>query len=98
MNENKKDVNVKIGPDIEFFVTDKQKVIRIKEMDTKYEIDLRSNHEEANTRMILHLEHAANPYNKILVASQDTDVFVILLTFHTSIEGRTSKQGLLDWS
>ena len=40
MNENKKDVNAKIEPDIEFFVTDKQNVIRIKEMVTKYEIDL----------------------------------------------------------
>ena len=37
-------------------------------------------HEEANTRMILHANHASNSYDRILVASPDTVVFVLCVS------------------
>ena len=39
-----------------------------------------SNHEEADTRMMLHAKHASLFYRKVLISSPDTDVFVILLS------------------
>ena len=41
--------------------------------------ELRSNHEEADTRMVLHANHASQTSNQILISSPDTDVFVICL-------------------
>ena len=41
---------------------------------------LHSNHVEGDTRMILHAHHALNTgYERIIVASADTDVMVLLL-------------------
>ena len=63
------------------FVKDGQKVFNIKE-ETVIEIpELESNHEEAGTRIILHPQHASQQYQKIVISSPDTDVFVICLSF-----------------
>ena len=78
--------NSRIGADTEFFVTNKQKVYQINGKAFVEKIDLHSNHEEADTRMILHAQHAASLYEKVLIASPDTDVFVILIALHTFID------------
>ena len=44
-----------------------------------------SNHEEADTRMLLHAKHASLTYPKVLISSPDTDVFIIFLSVHTRI-------------
>ncbi|XP_035674790.1 uncharacterized protein LOC118414705 [Branchiostoma floridae] len=48
--------------------------------------DLNSNQEEADTRIILHVAHAARSgYNTVIVSSEDTDVFLLCLAFKQSI-------------
>ena len=39
--------------------------------------NLKSIHEKADTRMILHAKHSSNSYNRILVANAETDVFAL---------------------
>ena len=43
-------------------------------------LSLRSNHEEADTRLILHVQHAAGDYQAIVFVADDTDVFGICLS------------------
>ena len=44
--------------------------------------ELNSTHEEADTRLILHAAHAARSgYKTVVVASEDTDVFLLCLAF-----------------
>ena len=38
---------------------------------------LQSNHEEADTRLLLHAKHAAATYDRIIIKSPDTDVFIL---------------------
>ncbi|KAG1650017.1 hypothetical protein GQR58_028409 [Nymphon striatum] len=47
--------------------------------------ELRSTHEEADTRMMIHAKHAAVNFRTVVVISEDTDVFVILLSLHSQI-------------
>ena len=42
--------------------------------------NVKSIHEEADTRMILHANHPSNSYYRILVASPDTAVFVLCVS------------------
>ena len=47
---------------------------------------LRSNQEEADTRMILHAAHAAEEgYKAVVVTADDTDVLVLCLAFSADI-------------
>ena len=39
--------------------------------------NLKSIHEKADTRMILHAKHSRNSYNRILIANPETDVFAL---------------------
>ena len=51
---------------------------------------LRSNHEEADTRMILHAKHGVDQgIQRIIVASADTDVMILLLHFIAPIAEET---------
>ena len=50
-------------------------------------VELRSTQEEADTRMMLHVRHATSKYSKLVVVSEDTDVFVILLGLNSEIGG-----------
>ena len=43
--------------------------------------ELSCDHEEADTRMLLHASHASQSHGSILVKSPDTDVFIIMLNF-----------------
>ena len=47
--------------------------------------NIKSIHEEANTRMILHANHASNSYDRILVASPDTVVFVLCISLEIKL-------------
>lgn len=49
--------------------------------------DLRSNHEEADTRLILHANHAAQTgiYDHVIISSPDTDVAVLSITHVNSM-------------
>ena len=48
--------------------------------------ELASNHEEADTRLLLHAKHAATANDKVIVRSPDTDVVVLCITMQTAIE------------
>ena len=68
------------------FVTDGERVFKINK-DTVIAItELESNHEEADTRMNLHAQHASQHFQKILISSPDTDVFIICLLFQPVID------------
>lgn len=49
-------------------------------------IELRSNHEEVDTRLLLHAKHAALSSERIIVRSPDTDVFLLCITMQRSIQ------------
>lgn len=68
-----------------FYVTNGNSVCKINEEEICQVEQLHSNHEEADTRMLLHVQHASLEYPKVLIASPDTDVFVICLSVHLSI-------------
>ena len=40
---------------------------------------LRSSHEEADTRLFLHLKHASDNYSSLIINADDTDVFILAL-------------------
>jgi len=44
--------------------------------------------EEADTRMMIHVKHTAASYRNVVVISEDSDVFVILLSLHSQIHTR----------
>ena len=68
------------------FVTDGEKVFKINE-DTVIAIpELESSHEEADTRMMIHTQHASQHFQKILYSIPDTDVFIIYLPFQPVID------------
>ena len=46
---------------------------------------LDSDHEEADTRMLLHANHASHDYQSIVISTPDTDVFMITLSASTRI-------------
>ena len=48
--------------------------------------DLRSTHEEADTRVLFHAANAASAgYQAVMISSEDTDVFVLCLAFSSFI-------------
>ena len=48
--------------------------------------ELRSCQEEVDTRLLLHAAHAANEgCEAVVISSEDTDVFVLLLAFYENI-------------
>ena len=50
--------------------------------------NLKSNHEEADTRMILYAKHTSNSYNRILITTPDTKVFVLCVSLRNYIDER----------
>ena len=42
--------------------------------------DLQSNQEEADTRMLLHAQHASSTHEEVVLSTPDTDVFIIALS------------------
>ncbi len=47
--------------------------------------ELYSNHEEADTRLILHAQHASTMHSNVTIRSPDTDVFILLLAHKAEI-------------
>jgi len=63
------------------YVTRERKCFRVTE-DAWSEVEsLYSTQEEANTRILLHAKHAEEESTAVIIASQDTDVFIISLSF-----------------
>ena len=58
-----------------FYVTSRSDVYKINDTVVERVLQLQSNHEEADTRMLLHAKHASLTYPKVLISSPDTDVF-----------------------
>jgi len=61
------------------FVTYEEKCIKINTTGVDEVNELASNHEEADTRMMLHIKHAANKYSNVICAADDTDVLILCL-------------------
>lgn len=68
-----------------FYVTSRSDVYKIDDTVVERVLELQSNQEEADTRMLLHAKHASLTYPKVLISSPDTDVFIICLSVHTTI-------------
>ena len=71
----------------ELYVTCGNQCYKITEEAVEEE-DLRSEQEEADTRLLLHVQHAANEkrYRSIIVLSEDTDVRILCLAISFSID------------
>ena len=48
--------------------------------------ELAADHEEADTRLILHVKHAAKDHKRVVVESPDTDVAILCIHFYSSVE------------
>ena len=48
-------------------------------------LELKSNQEEADTRLLLHAHHAARVHDQIIIKSPDTDVFLLCVALQTTI-------------
>ena len=69
-----------------FYVTSRLDVYKINNTVVERVLQLQSNHEEADTRILLHAKHTSLTYPKVLNSSPDTDVFIICLSVHTRTE------------
>ena len=55
--------------------------------------ELKSCQEEADTRILLHTKHASGQdYKSILIVSEDTDVFLLLIAFSNEIPASLYKK------
>ena len=76
----------KLG-DRELFVTDLENCYCITEGTTHEVPDLMSSQEEADTRLLLHANHAAKSGCKaVVIIADDTDVFIMFLAFCSRID------------
>ena len=48
--------------------------------------ELRSTHEEADTRLLLHSRHASADFTSVIIITEDTDVMVLCLAFQNEID------------
>ena len=64
------------------FITSEEKCWKITGESVEEVPELASSHEEADTRLLLHASHAAQEGHEAVIAiTEDTDVFVLLLSF-----------------
>ena len=63
-------------------------VFRVTADETQLIQELQGNHQEADTRMLLHAHHASMSCNKIIVSSPDTDDFMVMLSKVTEMNGQ----------
>ena len=64
---------------------DNEKVVLVKAEEAVDIAALHSDHEEADTRLLLHAKHAASDYPRIVVQSPDTDVIVLCCSHFSSL-------------
>ena len=73
------------------YVTDKEACVKL-QPSNKSQVDscsiqeLSSNHEEADTRIILHCKHASQESTSVVIRTPDTDVVTLLTGLHDQIE------------
>lgn len=73
----------------ELYVTSENECWKITAESAVEVTDLFSSQEEADTRLLLHAAHAADRgYNAVVINSEDTDVFILLLGFSSSINAK----------
>ncbi|KAK3730477.1 hypothetical protein QZH41_014705 [Actinostola sp. cb2023] len=71
------------------FVAAESECWKITEEGSENVAELKSNQEEADTRMLLHAAHAAQEgYEAVAISSEDTDVFILLLNFSSIINAK----------
>ena len=95
---------------IELFVTNEDKCFKINSVSNVGVVmeeipELKCDHEEADTRMFVHAQHAAESVETVVIKSPDTDVFAIALATQPSINaelifdtGVANKQRRIDMS
>ncbi len=67
----------------ELYITCKEKCARVTTTEAVLCSELRSTQEEADTRLLLHAQHALqNGCHSTMIISDDTDVFLLCLAFH----------------
>lgn len=49
-------------------------------------VDLRTSHEEADGRLLLHANHASVDVKSVIIIGNDTDIMILCLAFHDSID------------
>ena len=82
--KNKKYTNKIPGKDL--YVTHLEKCWKISENHCEEVPELMSKHEEADGRLLLHAAHAAAAgHSAVIICSEDTDVFVLCLSFSEQI-------------
>ena len=59
------------------YVMNDKNVFKINHDSVSLVENLKSIHEKADTKMILHAKHSRNSYNRILIANPETDVFAL---------------------
>ena len=68
------------------FITCEETCYRITENECEDIGELRSTHEEADTRLILHAKHAANVGSmSVIITADDTDIMILCLGFQKYI-------------
>ena len=65
---------------------DGEKTVTVTRGQCRDDQTLRSNHEEADTRMILHAKHAARANREVTLQSLDTDVLVLSVSLFRSLD------------
>ena len=65
---------------------DGEKTVTVARGQCRDDQTLRSNHEEADTRMILHAKHAARANRRLVLQSPDTDVLVLSISLFRSLD------------
>ncbi|MES9881053.1 MAG: hypothetical protein ABW185_09250 [Sedimenticola sp.] len=64
------------------YVTDEETCYKISRETVEDVEDLKSTHEEADTRLLLHAKHAADAgYSSVTIVADDTDIMVLALAF-----------------
>ena len=82
----KQTLEKKLG-NISLFVTVGEECFAISQRAVTKVDNLTSSQEETNTRIALHASHLSKTFPNVIVISEDIDVFEILLSLHTQIEG-----------
>ena len=82
----KEEVRQSLG-EITLIVTVAEQCFEITKDDVREVPELASSQEEADTRLALHAKHATGTHSHVIVISEDTDVFVMLLALEAEIGG-----------
>ncbi len=72
--------------DKEMYVTRQDQCYKVSKDGVCIVEDLFTSQEEADTRMLLHSQHASKDHETIVIVSEDTDVLIVSLAFHSRID------------